>query len=152
MEAQFPGSFVKSHQAVMVDIFDGGGNRPDQPISLKDASQSITENGHQLITEVDSLGCELGSHILSTQATGQEWSQNVLNLEGFLEAGKFAGEARVAALLTNLQSQELQCDDGGASGALFGDAMDGEGNVTWADVAVKQGRAIRKLSAIFIRD
>lgn len=152
LEAQFSEYFVKPHQMVVADILSAGGIRPGRPISLKDASTSITENGHQLLALVDRLGLELGSHILSTQAKEQEWNQNAFNVERILEGGKRVGEAKTVTLLTGLQMQELQSGDGEASGALFGDAMDDQGRVTWADVAAKQGKAVRKLASAFPRD
>lgn len=152
LEAQFSEFFVEPHQMVVADILSAGGIRPGRPISLKDASTSITENGHQLLALVDRLGLELGSHILSTQAKKQEWNQNVIKVERILEGGKRVGEAKTVTLLTGLQMQELQDGDGETSGTLFGDAMDDQGRVTWADVAAKQGKAVGKLASAFPRD
>lgn len=136
----------------MTDILSVGGFRPGRPISLKDASTSITENGHQLLAAVDRLGLELGSHMLSTQAKEQGWNNNVLKLEGVLEAGKRVGEAKAVTLLTGLQMQDLQSDNNEAAGALFDDTMDDHGRVTWAEVAAKQGKALGKLASAFPRD
>ncbi|OAF59454.2 hypothetical protein VC83_03777 [Pseudogymnoascus destructans] len=149
LEAQFSYFFVESHQMVMSDILCIGGTRHGRLISLKGASTSITENGHQLLAAVDHLGLELGSHMLSTQTKEQEWSQNVWSLEGILEGGKREGEARAATLLTGLQMQDFQSGDDEASSALFDDATDDQGRLTWADVAAKQGKAVGKLASAF---
>lgn len=137
---------------VVTDILSAGGIRPGRQISLKDASASITENGHQLLAAVNRLGSELGSHMLSTQAKEQEWNHNVFNLEHLLEGGKCVGEAKAATLLTGPQMQEPQSGDGEASAGLFGDAMDDQEKVTWAAVAAKQGKAVGKLASAFPRD
>ncbi|KFY89476.1 hypothetical protein V500_05674 [Pseudogymnoascus sp. VKM F-4518 (FW-2643)] len=152
LEAQFSEFFVEPHHMVVADILSAGGIPPGRPISLKDASTSITENGYQLLALVDRLGLELGSHILSTQAKEQEWNQNAFKVERILEGGKRVGEAKTVTLLTGLQTQELKSGDGEASGALFGDSMDDQGRVTWADVAAKQGKAVGKLASAFPRD
>ncbi|KFY74682.1 hypothetical protein V499_05290 [Pseudogymnoascus sp. VKM F-103] len=152
LEAQFSDFFVESHQMVLSDILCIGATRHGRLISLKDACTSITENGHQLLAAVDHLGLELGSHMLSTQAKEQECEQNVLSLEGILEGGKREGEARAATLLTGLRMQDVQSGDDEASGALFDDATDDEGRVTWAHVAAKQGKAVGKLASAFLRD
>ncbi|OBT69672.1 hypothetical protein VE03_00777 [Pseudogymnoascus sp. 23342-1-I1] len=152
LEVQFSEFFVESHQMVVTDILSGGGIRPGHQISLKDASTSITENGHRLLAAVDRLGLELDSHMLSTQTKEQEWDQNVFNLERVLEGGKRVGEAKATTLLTGLQTQEPQSDDDGAFGTLLGDAVGDQGRVTWADVAAKQGKAVGKLASAFPRD
>lgn len=152
LEAQFSEYFVKSHQMVVADILSAGGISPGCQISLKDASTSIRENGHQLLAAVNRLSSELGSHMLSTQAKEQEWDHNVSNLERLLDGGKRVGEAKAATLLTGPQMQELQMGDGEASTGLFGDAMDDQEKVTWADVAAKQGKAVGKLASAFPRD
>jgi hypothetical protein len=152
LEAQFSDFFVESHQMIVADILSVGGIHPGCPISLRDASTSITANGHRLLAEVDRLGLELGSHMLSTQAKEQGWNNNVLKLEGILEAGQRVGEAKAVTLLTGLQMQDLQSGNDEASGALFGDAMDDQGRVTWADVAAKQGKAVGKLASAFPHD
>ncbi|OBT83491.1 hypothetical protein VE02_06897 [Pseudogymnoascus sp. 03VT05] len=152
LEAGFSDFFVESHQMVVTDILGVGGIRSGRPISLKDASASITENSHQLLATVDHLGLVLGSHMLSTQAKEQEWNRNVLNLEGILEGGKREGEAKAITLLTGLKTQDLQSGNDEALGKLFDNAMDDQGTVTWADVAAKQGKAIGKLASAFPRD
>ncbi|KFY50713.1 hypothetical protein V496_09237 [Pseudogymnoascus sp. VKM F-4515 (FW-2607)] len=152
LEAQFSEYFVKSHQMVVADILSAGGISPGCQISLKDASTSIRENGHQLLAAVNRLSSELGSHMLSTQAKEQEWDHNVSNLERLLDGGKRVGEAKAATLLAGPQMQELQMGYGEASTGLFGDAMDDQEKVTWADVAAKQGKAVGKLASAFPRD
>lgn len=137
---------------VVAGILSARGFRPGRPISMKDASTSITENGHQLLAAVDCLGLELGSHMLSTQAKEQGWNNNVFKLEGVLEAGKRVGETKAVALLTGLQTQDLQSGNDEAANALFDDAMDDQGRVTWAEVAAKQGKAVGKLASAFPRD
>lgn len=137
---------------VAADILSAGRIRPGRQISLKDASTSITKNGHQLLVAVDRLGLELGSHVLSPMAKEQEWDENVLNVERILEGGNCVGRAKAATLLTGPQIQELQSGDSGDSGAIFGDAMDSQGIITWADVAAKQGKAVGKLALAFSRE
>lgn len=134
---------------VVADVLSAVEICPGHPISLKDASASITENGHQLLAGVDRLGLELGSHMLSTQAREQEWNKNVLHLERVLEGGRRFGEAKAITLLTGHQMQELEGGNDEASAVLSGDKMDSLGRMTWADVAAKQGRAIGKLASAF---
>ncbi|KFY20683.1 hypothetical protein V491_03520 [Pseudogymnoascus sp. VKM F-3775] len=147
--AQFSKFFVESHQMVVADVLSAVEICRGHPISLKDASASITENGHQLLAGVDRLGLELGSHMLSTQAREQEWNKNVLHLERVLEGGRRLGEAKAITLLTGHQMQELEGGNDEASAVLSGDKMDSLGRMTWADVAAKQGRAIGKLASAF---
>lgn len=152
MEAHFFDFFIESHKKVVTDILSTGGIRRGLPFSLRDASTSITENGHQLLAAVERLGSELGSHMLSTQAKEEEWNHNISKVETLLDAGKRVGEAKATTLLTGLQKQDLQDNTDEASGALFGEAVDVNGSVTWADVAAKQSRAVRKLASAFPRD
>ncbi|KFY44566.1 hypothetical protein V494_01413 [Pseudogymnoascus sp. VKM F-4513 (FW-928)] len=145
--SQFSGFFVQSHQMVEANILSAGGIRPRRPISLKDASRSITDNGCRLLSAIDGLGVQLSSHMLPTQAKEQEWNHNVSIVEHILEGGKRLGQAKAASLLTGRQMQDPQGGDGEASDALLGGVVDGLGGMTWANVAAKQGRAVEKLAS-----
>lgn len=132
---------------VVTDILSAVESCPGHPISLKDASTSIMENGHQLLASVDSLGLELGSQMLSTQVREQEWNQDVLHLECVLEGGKRVGEAKAITLLTGRQTRDLQGGNHKPSSMLSSDTMDGLWRVTWAEVAAKQEKAVGKLAS-----
>ncbi|KFX94172.1 hypothetical protein O988_06437 [Pseudogymnoascus sp. VKM F-3808] len=132
VESHFFDFFIESHKKVVTDILSTGGIRRGRPFSLKDASTSITENGHQLLAAVERLGSDLGSYMLSTQAKEEEWNHNISKVETLLDAGKRVGEAKATTLLAGLQKQEpLEGNTDEACGALFGEAVDVQGSMTF---------------------
>src|SRR4051812_49335054 len=123
-ESMFSGDFLNLHIAVVADASSPVGTRFGKPLSLKNASMSITEDSHQLLAGFDNLGSELSGHMLSASAIEQRWGQYISTLGSVLEAGKGVGEAKVVAMLTGSFPPEAQPRFSEASDALFGDTVD----------------------------
>lgn len=143
-ETEFSEEFHETHHAVITDGSVVGRNSEGSH-SLKHLSTSITGDAYQLLAEIENSGLELASHKPSTMLLEQKWQQDIYDMEGTLGIGKCVGEARIASVLTGSLAPDIRPDYIRASVSLFGNENVGMDNMTWAYMARRQERSIKRL-------
>jgi hypothetical protein len=145
-------AFQRTLHSIMVDGFVAAGQNNKESHSLKHDTKSAIRDAHQLLEEFDKSVSRLVSLKPTTLHLEQNWSKEIHDTESILEIGRRVGENKIANMLAGSQASEAGPDYKKASELLFLATDENEESIRWVDVARKQERLMRRLTAALPRD